>query len=144
MPRKAEKASSPSPVHSPVLRVHLWLETDRGMFFGLGRVQLLQLVDRLGSLNRAAKAVGMSYRAAWGRIKKSEELLGEPLLAQASGRKGYELTDLARVLIRDFMAWHDEVEAYALRRAGERLPWSVRGFEAEPGAPVRVPVKPKS
>lgn len=144
MPSKAEKAVKSGAEQSPVLRVHLWLETDRGMFFGLGRVQLLQLVDRLGSLNQAAKAVGMSYRAAWGRIKKSEELLGEPLLAQASGRKGYELTPLARELMRDFMAWHDEVEAYALKRAGERLPWNVRGFEQEAGGVVRVPARPKA
>jgi N-terminal domain of molybdenum-binding protein len=112
----------------PTLRVHLWLETGEGMFFGLGRVQLLRLVDKLGSLNQAAKAVGMSYRAAWGRIKRTEELLGQPLLTQARGRKGYELTPLARDLIREFMAWHAEVEAFALKRAEERLPWPVRAF----------------
>lgn len=147
MSSKAAQAgapTSPGAVQSPVLRVHLWLETEQGMFFGLGRVQLLLLVDQLGSLNQAAKAVGMSYRAAWGRIKKSEELLGEALLAKASGRKGYELTPLARELMRDFMAWHDEVETYALRRAKERLPWNVRGFDQEEGAVVSVPVGPKA
>lgn len=122
---------------APVLRVHLWLESGGGMLFGLGRVQLLELVLRLGSLNRAAKALGMSYRAAWGRIKRTEEALGEPLLAKASGRKGYELTPLAQALLTDFTAWHNEVEQFALARAKERLPWEIRAFagtEAEPGA----------
>jgi molybdate transport system regulatory protein len=112
----------------PVLRVHLWLESEGGMLFGLGRAQLLEMVALLGSLNQAAKALGMSYRAAWGRIKRTEQALGEPLLVKASGRKGYELTPLASELVRDFAAWHNEVEAFALKRARERLPWNIKGF----------------
>ncbi|MDO9083699.1 MAG: LysR family transcriptional regulator [Humidesulfovibrio sp.] len=112
----------------PVLRVHLWLESGDGMLFGLGRAQLLEMVARLGSLNQAAKALGMSYRAAWGRIKRTEEALGEPLLVKASGRKGYELTPLATELVRDFAAWHHEVEDFALRRARARLPWDITAF----------------
>lgn len=130
MPKKSKDIGLVDRDQAPVLRVHLWLERERGMFFGLGRVQLLELVDRLGSLNQAAKAVGMSYRAAWGRIKASEESLGAPLLAQASGRKGYELTPLARQLMGDFMAWHADVERYALKRAQAVFPWPVRPFEA--------------
>jgi molybdate transport repressor ModE-like protein len=74
------------------------------------------------------KALGMSYRAAWGRIKRTEEALGEALLAKASGRKGYELTPLAETLLKDFALWHQEVEAFALERAKARLPWDVRPF----------------
>jgi molybdate transport system regulatory protein len=121
---------------APVLRVHLWLETEGHMLFGLGRIQLLELVERLGSLNQAAKALGMSYRAAWGRIKSTEEALGEPLLAKASGRKGYELTPLAATLLKDFAQWHQEVEAFALKQAKQRLPWDVRPFSGDgAGAP---------
>ena len=121
-------------VDAPTLRVHLWLESGGGMLFGLGRVQLLALVESLGSLNKAAKALGMSYRAAWGRIKRTEEALGEALLAKASGRKGYELTPLAVTLLKDFALWHQEVEAYALERAKVRLPWNVKPFAGPPSA----------
>jgi molybdate transport system regulatory protein len=114
----------------PVLRVHLWLESEGGMLFGLGRAQLLEMVALLGSLNQASKALGMSYRAAWGRIKRTEEALGEPLLAKASGRKGYELTPLASQLVRDFAVWHREVEEFALARARTHLPWDIKGFAA--------------
>jgi len=127
---------------APTLRVHLWLESGGGMVFGLGRVQLLGLVGRLGSLNQAAKALGMSYRAAWGRIKRTEEALGEPLLAKASGRKGYELTPLAEMLLREFALWHQEVEAFALERAKIRLPWDVRRFAGPPPADGAEPPKP--
>ena len=138
MTTRAENTHDQRDGDEPTLRVHLWLETGEGMFFGLGRVQLLQLVDKLGSLNQAAKALGMSYRAAWGRIKRTEELLGEPLLTQARGRKGYELTPLARDLVSHFTAWQEEVEAFALRRAAERLPWDIRSFgnSGQPGSPA--------
>lgn len=129
MVRKSKNSGVAANEQASVLRVHLWLEREGGMLFGLGRVQLLELVDKLGSLNQAAKAVGMSYRAAWGRIKASEEKLGAPLLAEASGRRGYELTPLARTLMADFMAWRTEVEAFALKRAQEAFPWPVRPFE---------------
>lgn len=125
----------------PTLRVHLWLESGGGMVFGLGRVQLLELVERLGSLNQAAKALGMSYRAAWGRIKRTEEALGEALLAKASGRKGYELTPLAEMLLKEFAQWHQEVEAFALERAKARLPWDVRPFPGAPSAEGADPPK---
>lgn len=130
--KKTKAQQQPAGPDGPVLRVHLWLESDGGMLLGLGRIQLLELVERLGSLNQAAKALGMSYRAAWGRIKRTEEALGEPLLSQASGRKGYQLTPLATSLLREFAAWHSEVEDFALKRARERLPWDVRRFEEQP------------
>jgi len=89
-------------------------------------------VQRLGSLNQAAKALGMSYRAAWGRIKSTEEALGEPLLIKASGRKGYELAPLAESLLSEFALWHQEVEAFALERAKVHLPWDVQPFSGPP------------
>jgi len=131
MSGETKKAKAKIEATTPVLRVHLWLETDGRMLFGLGRIQLLELVQRLGSLNQAAKALGMSYRAAWGRIKGTEEALGEPLLGKASGRKGYELTPLAERLLKDFALWHQEVEAFALKKARERLPWDVRPFTGD-------------
>jgi hypothetical protein len=45
-------------------------------------------MDRLGSLNRAAKALGLYYRAAWGRIKQSEEIMGEALVEAGEGAQG--------------------------------------------------------
>lgn len=132
--KKISEATAKAAADAPTLRVHLWLESGEGMVFGLGRVQLLALVERLGSLNKAAKALGMSYRAAWGRIKRTEEALGEALLAKASGRKGYELTPLAVTLLKDFALWHQEVEAYALERAKARLPWNVKPFAGPPSA----------
>ena len=60
----------------PTIRLHLWLETSQGVYFGLGRALLLARIDQYGSLQKAADALGMSYRAAWGKIKKTEKCWG--------------------------------------------------------------------
>jgi hypothetical protein len=48
----------------PIMRLHLWLETEEGFFFGMGRAQLLAMIAKHGSLRRAAEELCMSCRAA--------------------------------------------------------------------------------
>ena len=84
----------------------LWLETDEGHVFGPGVYSLLRKIEEKGTLKEAAASLGMSYRYAWGLIKKAEEKLGEPLIsATKGGRHGggnTEITELGRRYIRDF------------------------------------------
>ncbi len=110
------------------MRTHLWFETSKGMFFGMGRILLLQKVRELGSLNKAAKELGMSYRAAWGKIKATEDVLGKPLLVRVAGRKGFVLSDMADTLVANFCSWQEEVEAYALKKAQEKFTWKINDF----------------
>ncbi|MFZ5425812.1 MAG: winged helix-turn-helix domain-containing protein [Thermodesulfobacteriota bacterium] len=118
---------------SPTLRLHLWLETPEGMLLGLGRAELLLRIQETGSLNQAAKAMSMSYRAAWGRLKASEAMAGEPLVEKSRGQRGFVLTPLGERLARSFKEWHADVEAYALKRAAAAFPWPVRPFEETGG-----------
>ncbi|MCU0574575.1 MAG: LysR family transcriptional regulator [Syntrophobacteraceae bacterium] len=115
--------------HIPVMRIRLWLETPKGLYFGLGRAQLLKKVGEHGSLKKAAEDLGMSYRAAWGKIKKTEEILGVQLIEQVGcKRDGYRLTEIGRAYMEDFLSWFEEVEQTALERARMKLPWPVRGY----------------
>ena len=111
-----------------VQRLHMWLETEDGMMLGLGRIQLLELVEELGSLNKAASAMGMSYRAAWGRMKQTETVIGQPLVERSGPKKGFRLTPLGHDIVSLFRTWHKEVEAYALSRAKEIFPWSTEPY----------------
>lgn len=70
------------------VRFKIWLEENGGVAFAEGRRLLLEAVDRVGSLNAAAKELGMSYRAAWGKIKATEKALGVKLLEVTTGGKG--------------------------------------------------------
>jgi molybdate transport system regulatory protein len=76
----------------------IWIEDEDGhVVFGEGRYRILEAVDRLQSLQAAAGELKMSYRALWGRIKASEERLGEPLVAREG--RGSRLTPFARDLM---------------------------------------------
>ena len=128
----------------PVVRLHLWLETADGIFFGLGRLKLLEQIQAGKSLSGAAKAMGMSYRAAWGKVRKTEQVLGVALIEKKAGNKaGYQITKAGSQLVAGFRRWFQEVEAYALSRAKELLPCDPIAFE-EPsdGDPSYVAKKP--
>lgn len=95
------------------IRSKVWIEDDEGkVIFGLGRLKILEAIDRCGSLNAAAKELKMSYRGLWGKIKTTEEGLGEPLLIKNAGGAaggGSRLTPLAKKLIDEFRKMHGYV-----------------------------------
>lgn len=102
------------------------------MLLGLGRIQLLELVEELGSLNKAASAMGMSYRAAWGRMKQTETVIGAPLVERSGPKKGFRLTPLGHDIVRQFRTWHKDVEDFALARARELFSWNTSPFLETP------------
>ena len=81
----------------------LWIEYNGERFFGPGPAELLERIDQTGSINQAAKQMGMSYKKAWEMISRLNTQSGKPLVIQhAGGEKGggSEITDEARELIR--------------------------------------------
>jgi molybdate transport system regulatory protein len=129
----------------PVVRLHLWLETQKGIFFGLGRMMLLKKIHEGQSLRSAAKFLGMSYRAAWGKIKNTEKVLGIALIERKAGRRaGYRLTEDGLTLMACFNDWFKDVERYALRRARKLLPCTPIAFRktlsSNPVDPLDDPV----
>lgn len=116
----------------PTIRLHLWLETIEGVFFGSGRVFLLKGIEEHGSLKKAAEAMGMSYRAAWGKIKATEKVLGVQLIEKQAGNKcGYTVTEEGRVLMEKFEQWFFRVEEQAALLAEDIFPFKVRRFKAK-------------
>jgi molybdate transport system regulatory protein len=110
----------------PVVRLNLWLEDEDGMLFGHGRALLLRKVEEHGSLRRAAEDLRMSYRAAWGKLKKSEEVLGFPLVEKLGGNKsGFRLTGQGKTLMDNYFLWYESVERQAWEMAGELFGWKV-------------------
>jgi molybdate transport system regulatory protein len=81
----------------------IWLEIGNKAVFGIGLFQLLSLVKQTGSLHKAAQKLKMSYRAAWGKIRTSEEILGVELLEKGRhGRNGAHLTEKGSFIIEKF------------------------------------------
>jgi molybdate transport system regulatory protein len=103
-----------------VLRMHLWLEYDQANLIGPGRVRLLRKIEELGSLRQAAEAMGMSYRAAWGKLKATEAHCGRALVCKMSGKGNrFGLTPFARELMQRYKELQDDVAAYAQQRGKE-------------------------
>lgn len=93
-------------------RVKVWLEVRGQYAFGFGISRILKAVEATGSIKAAAEQLGKSYRYVWGRIKKTEKAIGEPLVATRVGGKGPHrsgLTASAKRLVADYDALRDRM-----------------------------------
>lgn len=93
----------------------LWLEDEQGNYLmGPRTARLLAAIEVHGSLAKAAKATGFSYRAAWNRLRRVEEALGYPLVETTVGGPGgggSALSKQGKRLTRRFKQLQSEVEA---------------------------------
>lgn len=89
----------------------LWMQKNDQNFLGHKRIKLLEQIDVYGSLSTAAKAVGMSYKAAWDALNIMNNLAEKPLTLAAtggSGGGGTILTDAGREVIQFFRSFEQE------------------------------------
>ena len=83
----------------------VWLTVGGENFGGHARLALLARIGECGSISRAAKAAGMSYKAAWDAVDAMNNLAGEPLVERLAGGKGgggTRLTARGEQLVRHF------------------------------------------
>ncbi|AOJ73071.1 MULTISPECIES: TOBE domain-containing protein [Burkholderia] len=109
------------------LRGELWLRAGAETLGGAARIALLAAIGETGSITRAAKAVGLSYKGAWDAIDTMNNLAGEPLVLRSTGGKGgggTTLTPRATALIAAFRAIEREH-----RRFIDAASAAVEGFE---------------
>ncbi len=99
------------------MRTKIWIEDDAGkVVFGAGRFRILKAVEEHGSLSAAAKALGMSYRGVWGKIRATEDRLGKQLLQKQTGGisgGGSELTPFADNLLNSYNQLQSKTRAKA-------------------------------
>jgi molybdate transport system regulatory protein len=97
------------------IRLKVWLEIDGEYIFGDGRAELLRLVGQFRSISKAASSLKMSYRHAWGQIRKLEERLGDKLVETCTGGKGGGkacLTETAEELLSKYDEFRDGIDLY--------------------------------
>jgi molybdate transport system regulatory protein len=109
-----------------VPRIKVWLETEEGLYaFGFGISEMLQAVDRAGSIKEAAADLGKSYRYVWGRIKAVEQTLGRPLVETQVGGQGTQrssLTPEARWLVNAFLRLRSRMAQLVQQEFARSLP----------------------
>lgn len=94
-----------------VIKIRIDFDSDR--YIGHGRIQLLELIGRHGSIAQAAKAMGMSYKRAWYLMDEFSALFVDPLIVRQHGGRGggaAKLTPFGADLVRQYR----EMEAKAL------------------------------
>ena len=93
------------------------LRSDDGeRCFGPGPAQLLEEVERLGSLQQAAKAMYLSYTKALRMLQRAEAAFGCPLLVRTAGGSqggGSALTTEGRQLLARYRALETAVRVEA-------------------------------
>lgn len=72
----------------------LWITAGGESLGGHGRMALLRAVVEHGSITQAAKAFGMSYKAAWDAVDAMNRVAGEPLVERRPGGRGGGSTQL--------------------------------------------------
>lgn len=97
----------------------LWLTLDGRNFLGRGRIELLQRIRETGSISKAAKAMKMSYKAAWDAVDSMNVSWASALVI--SGPTGSHLTQDAERLIEVFQQAEARHAAF-MRKLTDELP----------------------
>jgi len=111
------------PDHPSRLRGDVFLLTDSEQAFAASQIELLRAVDECGSISRAAKQVGISYKTAWDRIDAMNNLANQPMVTRSAGGArggGTALTEFGRDIVRGFEALREE-HRHFVDRLGHRV-----------------------
>jgi len=101
----------------------LWLSTrDIEGVFGDGKWRLLKAVESTGSLTAASKSLHISYRKAWGDLKKAQDALKVPLVEKhRGGIHGGQtaLTNQGKKWVKAYTSFRSDIEK-AVEKAYEK------------------------
>jgi molybdate transport system regulatory protein len=79
----------------------LLLNNNGEIIMGMGRMIILESIDRTGSINKTAKVLKMSYKTVWSKIKSTEKNLGKPIVL-TDKQTGTTLTEDGRQLLKKY------------------------------------------
>ncbi|MDD2701002.1 MAG: TOBE domain-containing protein [Sideroxydans sp.] len=91
----------------------IWLGKDARI--GDVRISLLEKIEETGSISRAAKAVGISYKTAWDAVDVMNNLSGGPLVETVTGGRGgggTRLTEAGTKLVQTYRLIQTEHERF--------------------------------
>jgi molybdate transport system regulatory protein len=106
-PRKSSRRSATLSRESR--QAALTIRVDFGAFgyLGPGKITLMELISKHGSISAAGKEMGMSYRRAWLLVDEINHIFREPVVETqmgGSGGGGARLTRLGRDVVSRYRA----------------------------------------
>jgi molybdate transport system regulatory protein len=100
----------------------LWIEGDGQRFFGPGPVELLERIHDTGSISKAAKAMGMSYKKAWDIVTRVNGMAADPFVVTSVGGEdggGSTISAEAREMIAWYRSLRDRFQEFLERESAE-------------------------
>lgn len=98
------------------LKIKLQLACGEDWAFGPGKADLLEAIDKCGSISGAGRAMGMSYRRAWLLVDTMNRCWTAPLVDTTPGggsEKGARLTPCGREMLTAYRALEASISATA-------------------------------
>lgn len=108
---------------TPRFLARMSIETAVGAALSETRIRLLEEIGKKGSINQAAKAVPLSYKAAWDAVDTMNNLAPEPLVRRVTGGRqggGTQLTEYGHRIVAMYRALEQEYQQ-TLDRLTEKL-----------------------
>jgi molybdate transport system regulatory protein len=99
------------------IRIRCWITIDGEKHFGPGPAELLERIQESGSISKAAKAMGMSYKKAWDMVEHMNTKGSKPYVTtQKGGSKGggAELTDTGKKVIESYRNLKERLDEVVL------------------------------
>lgn len=101
----------------------VWFQRSDRKFLGGDRIRLLEKIEECGSITKAAKEVGISYKTAWDSVNMMNNLADRPLVERMTGGKGGGgafLTPEGKEVIQRFRIIEEEHRSF-LNRIGKKV-----------------------
>ena len=90
------------------LRSAQWIvDEHNNIIIGKGRADILENIERTGSINQAAKVMKMSYKAVWSKIKATEKHL-QTQIVHADRKEGSRLSREGKALLENYKRLKDQ------------------------------------
>ncbi|MEB3861902.1 MAG: LysR family transcriptional regulator [Desulfurococcales archaeon] len=87
----------------------LFVVRDTVVIGSNGLVEMLEAIERHGSLRGAAEELGLNYRRLWARLVRAEQLAGGRLVERGRGRGRARLTELGRMIVEEYRRMEDVI-----------------------------------
>jgi molybdate transport system regulatory protein len=109
---------------SPQIVVRFRVDLSRNCSIGIGKIELLEAIVRTGSISKAAREIGMSYRRAWLLVEDMKVNLDEAVVESNTGGVrggGANVTAFGKQMIASYRSLESEFQELANAHLGDLI-----------------------
>jgi molybdate transport system regulatory protein len=116
-------------------RPRIRIKAGKDIALGPGKVDLLEAIERTGSISAGARELGLSYRRAWDLVDTMNHCFKHPLVARVKGGKGGGGAQLTAEG-RDMLDLYRTMETKTLKTIDPEWKTIQKSLKKNPGKPA--------